>query len=335
MRRLALTVVVVALGVLPVSGAAITIAGATANSPTPIKSVTQTFSQGASAVVSCAGPLPRSEPLGTHLSISVTLGAYEATLTGSVIDDSGGFLRMNSPSVTLSYAAKAIGTYQLFDEPGSWYQGGLGYTTKAWAGPSGAATDSVLCLAHFDHKADAQVLVPLDEPSQCCNFESLFTIEDLGGLGFSDALETPNLGFTGGSLVVEHGTALLIGADPRFTGVFTDFAGTASPVRVFTIGNFGLIDVTRQWPSLIAKDAASDLERFDLLLRNGKPQDTRGILAAWTADECEVDRCSAAFALVSQKLAAGDAAPFEGSPSAYLALLRHDLSAWHYVAGTG
>jgi len=268
------------------------------------------------------------------MSISVRLGAYAATLSGFVVNDFDGNLRMDSPSVTLSYDGKATSTYQLLDEPGSWYDGGLGFTTKTWS-PPGSIPGSVLCLARFDRNPDVQVLVPLFEPGQCCTFDNLFEIYDFANSGSSDAIGTANLGEVGGTLVDEHGVALLLGIDPRFTGAFSDYVGTSWPLRVYTLDDLGLIDVTRQWPSLIERDAGSDLERFDQLLRHGKPQDTRGLLAAWAADECELGRCSQALTFVSQKLAAGDAAPFEGSATAYLALLRHDLMAWGYVSGKG
>jgi hypothetical protein len=75
----------------------------------------------------------------------------------------------------------------------------------------------------------------------------------------------------------------LVSADARFAYAFTSFAGSAFPLRVWRFDRRRLLDVTRRFPDRVERDA-DELWRAYLRYRRG-PDDPRGVLAAWVADQ--------------------------------------------------
>jgi hypothetical protein len=75
----------------------------------------------------------------------------------------------------------------------------------------------------------------------------------------------------------------LVSADARFGYMFTAFAASAFPVQIWHFDHGRMIDVTRSYPSRIERDA-DELWRLYQRFRPG-PDDSRGVLAAWVADQ--------------------------------------------------
>jgi hypothetical protein len=73
-------------------------------------------------------------------------------------------------------------------------------------------------------------------------------------------------------------------ADDAFAGVFTDFAASGLPIQILTFSNRHFHDATRNYPRLIAKDAAQWLRLFKGMARRHYA-DSVGVIAAWAADE--------------------------------------------------
>jgi hypothetical protein len=74
----------------------------------------------------------------------------------------------------------------------------------------------------------------------------------------------------------------LVSADDRFAYIFTDFADSSFPIKLWHFEHGRVLDVTRAFPGLVGHDA-KDLWRTYLERRD--KGDVRGILAAWLADE--------------------------------------------------
>jgi streptogramin lyase len=90
--------------------------------------------------------------------------------------------------------------------------------------------------------------------------------------------------------------------DDRFSERFTSFAGSVSPIQIWSYRHGKLRDVTRRYPRLIRRDAAR-IWRLYLKYRKG---DVRGILPAWMADEYLLGRAAFADRVLEQAAARGE-----------------------------
>ena len=98
--------------------------------------------------------------------------------------------------------------------------------------------------------------------------------------------------------------AAIVTADDTFAYAFTDYAASGLPLKILRLRGAGFVDVTRQYPSMLASDASRWLQAF----RSMAPQhydDSVGLIAAWAADEYLLGRAAQANAFVSQQAAAG------------------------------
>lgn len=117
------------------------------------------------------------------------------------------------------------------------------------------------------------------------------------------------------------GHAELVTGDDRFAYAFASFADSGFPVRIFTYRDGRLRETTRTYPGLVREDAA---RQWSLFRRARGRRAVRGVLAAWTADECLLGRCGTAFARL-RRLGAALSSRLEQertSNAAYLQKLR-------------
>jgi len=77
-------------------------------------------------------------------------------------------------------------------------------------------------------------------------------------------------------------------ADDRLAYVFTAYAASFFPVRIWHFAAGRFLDVTRRYPSVVAADAATLWNEY-LRLRRDRA-DVRGVLAAWLADQYLIGR---------------------------------------------
>jgi hypothetical protein len=80
------------------------------------------------------------------------------------------------------------------------------------------------------------------------------------------------------------GTDEFLSADDRFAYAFTDYAASGMPLLIMRFSDGRFRDVTRAYPSRIARDAGRWMKAFEQQ-RHGHYADTTGIIAAWAADE--------------------------------------------------
>ncbi len=76
----------------------------------------------------------------------------------------------------------------------------------------------------------------------------------------------------------------MVTADDSFAYQFTDFAASGLPIEIFSFSDRRFTNVTRNYPKLIAKDAATWLQAFQSMSKQGY-RDSVGVIAAWAADE--------------------------------------------------
>ena len=83
-----------------------------------------------------------------------------------------------------------------------------------------------------------------------------------------------------------------VSGDDRFAYVFTDFAGSSFPLRIWNYRGARFDDVTLRFPARIRHDSR---RQWHWALAKQTRADNRGYLAAWTADRCLLRHCASAF----------------------------------------
>jgi hypothetical protein len=149
----------------------------------------------------------------------------------------------------------------------------------------------VLDLAH-----DGNLDVVLDLYSggaHCCTIEEVFSYDATTNT-YSEVEH--NFGNYGDVLkdISHDGRTEFIGADDAFAYLYTSFAGSGLPIRIFSFTGGKFVPVTRSYPALIRKDAANWLRYYKRNIPNGE-----GLIAAWAADEFNLGK----VALVKRTLA--------------------------------
>ena len=96
----------------------------------------------------------------------------------------------------------------------------------------------------------------------------------------------------------------IVTADDAFAYEFTDYAASGLPLEIERLSNGHVRNVTRQYPTLIEKDAKVFLAAFRAQASTHY-QDSVGVIAAWAADEYLLGRAAAANAFLRQQAAAG------------------------------
>ena len=139
-----------------------------------------------------------------------------------------------------------------------------------------------------------------------------------------------DFGNAGGALQWIGGHPYFLSADDRFAYVFTCFACSGFPIRIWRYADAHFQDVTRDFPSLVAKDAL----KWWRFTADPRWFDRRGVAAAWAADEALLGRAALARSRLDQLADKGKLNGFDpAGPSkpgrTYVAKL------WRYLAQTG
>jgi hypothetical protein len=127
------------------------------------------------------------------------------------------------------------------------------------------------------------------------------------------------------------GNPEFVSADDRFAYAFTSFADSAFPVQIWRYQAGRFSNVTRAFPALTRIDAARNWGLFGQAL--GQRRSVYGVLAAWSADQCLLNRCGAAFRRLQALRKAGKlrGGPGDGTPQRYLRHLRGFLTRTGYL----
>jgi hypothetical protein len=147
-----------------------------------------------------------------------------------------------------------------------------------------ASARKVLHIVHL--RPNGQLAVVLDLYSggaHCCSVEQVFSFN---ACSRTFQMSERNFGDPGVRLVdLGAGRSVdFLSADDSFAYAFTDYAASGMPIEILSFSHNTFHNVTRSFPSLIAKDAHQWMSAFEAQA-SGHYQDTVGIVAAWAADE--------------------------------------------------
>ena len=153
-----------------------------------------------------------------------------------------------------------------------------------WPGPAVAAKRPAVQVVDLEHTGDPDVVLNLySGGAHCCTVIQIFSFDP----GASRYVETERVFGDPDARIVDlrhDGRFEFLTADDAFAYRFTDFAASGLPIEIVTFAGGHFTDVTRNYPALVAKDAAFWLRAFKSQARQGYP-DSVGVIAAWAADE--------------------------------------------------
>jgi hypothetical protein len=179
-----------------------------------------------------------------------------------------------------------------------------------------------LAVAQADGSGTPDVILDLySGGAHCCTILQVYRFEARSG-GY--AILQRDFGDPGARLERLDGGYEFVSADDRFAYAFAAFAFSGLPLQIWSLHPSGFVDVTRRFPTLIARDAA---RQYDAYLSNRGQGFGLGFIAAWAADEDLLGH----DALVARTLAAqnrqGGLRGADGLPhgSAFIAALQRFL----------
>jgi hypothetical protein len=169
--------------------------------------------------------------------------------------------------------------------------------------------------------------------AHCCSIEQVFSF-DPGTMTYSRSQY--DFGDPGANLVDlgHNGRLEFESANDAFAYEFTDFAASGLPIQILQFSGGHFVDVTRDYPALIAKDAARWLKAFRSMARQHY-SDSVGVIAAWAADEDLLGRSQDVASYLAQQAKAGHLnsalGPPEPSGRKFVTALQKFLRAHGYL----
>lgn len=173
-----------------------------------------------------------------------------------------------------------------------------------------------ICAPQATGKASSVHVIDLDDTGEpnvvldlytggahCCSVEQVFTF-DPGTSTY--AMTEHNFGDPGARIQdLNHDRHFeFVTADDRFAYAFTDFAASGLPLQILAFSGNRFQDVTKDYPKLIRKDAATWLKAFKGMARDHY-SDSVGVIAAWAADEYRLGKSAAANRYLHRQAKAG------------------------------
>jgi hypothetical protein len=139
--------------------------------------------------------------------------------------------------------------------------------------------------------------------AHCCTIEEVFTYD---ATTTNYAMAQHDFGDPSAPLfdLGRDGRYEFESADDSFAYRFTDFAASGLPIEIVAFSKGRFVNVTRQYPKLVAKDAQKWLRAFRSEASGGY-SDSTGIIAAWAADEDSLGHLALVRSFLQQQVVAG------------------------------
>ena len=168
--------------------------------------------------------------------------------------------------------------------------------------PAGAFSGGQsLTVRDLDGDGEPEVLFDIfTGGAHCCSYTWIYRYT-----GTTYAGTTALWGDAGYSIADLNGDGVpeLRSFDDRFAYTFTDYADSAFPPAIWSFRAGQVVDITRNFPALIAADAKRDLRLYK---RARHRRDMRGVVAAYVADEYLLGKKSAGLKLLNLANRRGD-----------------------------
>ncbi|MHB8692895.1 MAG: hypothetical protein ACYDHH_16790 [Solirubrobacteraceae bacterium] len=197
--------------------------------------------------------------------------------------------------------------------------------SQCWPGDPGAKGHAAQ-IVDINNSGEPNVVLTLySGGAHCCLIAQVFTYAPAAQkyVMVRRNFEDPGFGL---KKIGPSGTYLFVSADPRFGYEYTSFAQSGVPLQIFDFTGGAFNDVTKNYPSLIKKDAAEWLKIFKQHMKTGGT----GVLAAWAADEELLGNDALVQSTLQKQLKAGHLTGGFVNGKKYVTLLNKDLVKWGY-----
>jgi hypothetical protein len=167
-----------------------------------------------------------------------------------------------------------------------------------------AGARQVIHVVRLQPKGSLSVVLDLyTGGAHCCFVEQVYSFKPN-----SSIIEKSehNFGDPGVRLVKlsTDGTVDFLSANDAFAYEFTDYAASGMPIEILNFSHNAFRNVTRSYPTLIAKDAQQWIKAF-WSQAGDHYQDSVGVVAAWAADEDMLGHSSAVAHFLAVQATAG------------------------------
>lgn len=164
-------------------------------------------------------------------------------------------------------------------------------------GPGGFRGKSVH-VVDLDGNGQLEVVLQLySQGAHCCFIDQVFSPAAALGSYVMSQIDFQNSGAELKDLN-HNGQIEFVSADNAFAYTFTDFAESGMPIEIFKFSDLKFVDVTREYPLLIRKDANLWWHAYETDLDSGRV----GLIAAWAADEYNLGRGSVASRTLAEQV---------------------------------
>ena len=224
---------------------------------------------------------------------------------GEISTTYGGFTAAFHASILATSAGAAFGIGMPFKGTLTMSEGGKSWVLPRPSNPRESAIDALCVIAFHREKFPSVMIEGFTGGAHCCEVPVIYSynraenryvkVVDMSPNNYKDphAFDA-NQGF---QPLVAGGQVLLRTGDDRFDYAFDCYACSASPIVLDSVEADGLTDVTLQHPAQVTTDAASIWRGAQTTAaQNGSG--AFGLLPAWVADECALDRGAAAWSTI-------------------------------------
>ena len=253
----------------------------------------------------------------TPVTETASAGNVQAQLDYVRIADDSGFTHYEGLKITIHRGGRLVP--QTNPHPGA--------IDGLWPGYAWKQGAKSIDVQDLDKDGEPEVTVDINSGGVHCCAE-LWAYRFTGSSYVSAAMATGSSPYTQRDLN-RDGKPEWVTADPRFEYLFTSFAGSGVPLRVYTYTAARFALVTRSYPALVRADAA---RWWRIYLRSRKQpsgaRDVRGFLAAWAADEYLLGKGAKVWPALQASLRRGELTgdrTLGPTGAAYIAKLRREL----------
>ena len=189
-------------------------------------------------------------------------------------------------------------------------------------------------VVDIEHDGQPDVVLELySGGAHCCSIDQVFSWQPAA----MTYVETQRDFGDPGARIVDlrrNGRYEFLTADDSFAYEFTDFAASGLPIEILTFSGRRFHNVTRDYPKLIARDAATWLKAFKSM-SSQHYADSVGVIAAWAADEDLLGHSKLVGRYLAQQQRAGhlnSSEPGEPSGAKFVAMLQRFLRQHGYLS---
>jgi hypothetical protein len=146
-----------------------------------------------------------------------------------------------------------------------------------------------LQVVNLDHQTEPEVILDFyTGGAHCCTFSLIYSFDPRSKAYTSIRHDWGNRGYRLQDLEGQGGMEFF-SSDDRFAYAFAPYVSSPSPIQLWRYQPGKLVNVTRQYPKLIARDATQLWQAFEKNRQDCQPRDWgscgEGILAAYLADK--------------------------------------------------